>query len=109
MKELQKVTALIKEKQVPVASAGLLRPTEVVARLKKSVTHPVGIHTHTRAWKYYKVRPAPTSDHPERTKSEYCVYDALMKGYGYTEAWVRFLTKKLSDAEEYQRVTGSLP
>ena len=108
MESLRRVAALIKEKHVPVASSGLMKPSEVVDRLRECLPFRVTMHTHTRAWKAYKVRPGSDSNRPQETVSRYCLYDDLSKSYGYTEAWVEHLCKKLGDSGEYQRVTGAL-
>lgn len=102
---LRKVAALIKERHVPVASSGLMKPGEVVARLEECLPFRVSMHTHTRAWKAYEVRPGSDSERPRETVARYCLYDDLSKSYGYTEAWVEHLCRKLSDFEEYERVT----
>lgn len=106
MEELRQVTALIKEKRVPVASKGLIKPGEVVTRLNDCLPFRVTMHTHIKAWQHYEVRPKSGSKSPEKTKPEFCVYDHLMGGYGYTEAWISFLYRKLVDPEEFERITG---
>jgi hypothetical protein len=57
MEELEKVTALIREKRVPVVSSDLLKAGQVVKRLKQLVPFKITEHTHTCAWRHYKVRP----------------------------------------------------
>ena len=109
MDELRRVTAIIREKQVPVASKGLLKPKEVVSRVEESLPFKFTMDTHTRCWKHYKVRPPGDSTNPENTRAEFCIYDELAKGYGYTEAWVKYLCKKLAKPAEYQAVTGRAP
>jgi hypothetical protein len=109
MRELRQVTALIKEKRIPIASRGLMKPHQVVAKLKECVPFSVTMHTHTKAWQYYEVRPHAGGKSPERTKSQFCVYDELMEGYGYTDSWVSYLCRKLKDPEEYRRVTEQEP
>lgn len=109
MEELKKVAALIKERRVPIASEGLLKPGEVVDRLRECLPFEASMYTHTQAWKHYKVRPEGGSVKPEDTRSDFCVYDHLMGSYGYTEAWVGFLCRKLANPNEYLRVTGKQP
>lgn len=109
MSKLKQIATLIKDKRVPVVSKGLLRPGEVVERLEECLPFKVTMHTHTRAWQYYKVRPRSKTDQPEKTDAKYCVYDQLMGAYGYTEAWVKYLCRKLIDEHEYQKVTGQQP
>ena len=109
MEELRRVTALIREKTVPVASKGLLKPTAVVERVQRCLPFKFIMDTHTRCWKHYGVRPPTRSDHPENTRSDFCLYDELSESYGYTEAWVKYLCRKLADPDEYQAVTGRMP
>ena len=105
----RRVTALIRERQVPVANQGLLKPSAVVALVDERVPFNFSINTHTQCWKHYEVRPGADSEHPERTNADFCVYDELGSGYGYTDNWVNYLCRKLADPEEYEVVTGRSP
>ena len=109
MEELRRVTALIRQKTVPVASKGLLKPSAVVEQVQERLPFKFTQDTHTRCWKHYKVRPPGDSEQPENTRPEFCIFDELAKGYGYTEAWVKYLCRKLADAAEYEEVTGRAP
>jgi hypothetical protein len=100
---------MIREKHIPIANLGLYKPKEVVAELRDgNLNAKVDLHVHTRAWKYYKVRPSRGDGHPERTRPEYCLYDEN-EDYVYTKAWVDKLAKDLADPAEYQRVVGRRP
>ena len=109
MEALQSVTALIREKKVPVASKGLLKPKAVVARVKEVLPFKFTMHTHTQCWKHYGVRPPKDSENSENTKADFCIYDELAQDYGYTEAWVKYLCRKLAEPDEYQAVVGKPP
>lgn len=113
MDELRKVTALIKEKRVPVASSGLMKPGEVVDRLAKALPYQKSngqlMYIHTQAWKHYGVRPEAGSEKSHATRAEFCVYDELADTYGYTDAWVRYLEDKLTDPIEYRKITRKSP
>lgn len=111
MEGLRKLTALIKEKRIPIASKDLLRPTDVVDQIneRECIPFTFNMHRHTMAWKHYEVRPETGSETPHKTKSQFCVYDQLVGQYGYTEAWVKYLCRKLSDPDEYRTVTGQEP
>lgn len=111
--EIEKVPALIKLKQVPVANLGLIRPGVVAGKVKKALKGIIlkkrdltdcefSVDTHTRCWKKYEVRPENGSPEPEKTKSEYCVYDEANKMYLYTEKWVKFIIAKMKKAGEYE-------
>jgi hypothetical protein len=106
MQQLTKVVALLKEKQVPIVNADLIRPGQVVEMVGKHLSFPFKMHHHTSAWKYYKVLPDLQSARPEQTKSDYCVYDKAHRDYLYTQAWVKLLVKDLSDPKKYKDVTG---
>ena len=109
MEGLKKVAALIKEKHVQVASSGLMKPGEVVRKLAEGLPFQVTMHTHTQAWRVYGVRPGTDAEDPRDTRSQYCLYDDLSGSYGYTQAWVDYLRRKLSDPQEFERVTGAPP
>ena len=109
MEGLKKVAALIKDRHVPVASSGLMKPGEVVRKLAERLPFQVTMHTHTQAWRVYGVRPGTGAENPRNTRSQYCLYDDLSGSYGYTQVWVDYLRRKLSDPQEFERVTGAPP
>ncbi len=109
MNQLRQIAAIIKEKHIPVASSGLMRASDVVEKVNKCLPFEFKMVAHVKAWKYYAVRPPSGSDQPEITKTDFCIYDKMMRGYGYTEAWVKFLCRKLSNALEFRMVTGREP
>lgn len=106
---LQDLAVVTKPKRVAVASDDLLRPSEVVAAVSQQLPYRFTTDTHQRAWKYYKVRPATGSAEPEATDERYCRWDRLLRGYGYTNAWVRLLVKELKNPATYQTVVGFPP
>ncbi len=109
LERLEKLNVLIREKHIPIANLGLYKPGEVVQELQSRLTVLVDQHVHTRAWKYYEVRPPKGVDHPERTRPEYCVYDATHEDYVYTKAWIEKLSQALADPAEYERIVGRRP
>lgn len=106
---LQELAVVNKPKRVAVASHDLLRPSEVVSLVKERLPFRFTSDTHQRAWKYYRVRPATGSAEPEATDERYCRYDRLLRGYGYTHAWIDRLVEDLSDAARYREVAGFSP
>jgi hypothetical protein len=105
---LRKIIAMIREKQVPVANVNFMRPGQVVEAVQECLNFPFKMHHHTRAWKYYEIRPNSGSPKPEKTQSEYCVYDKAHRDYLYTPAWVTFLVRELSKPMKYEEVTGAV-
>jgi len=106
---IEQLAVVNKPRRVPVASDDLLRPTEVVNLVGERLPFRFRLDTHTRAWKYYAVRPATESAEPEATDERYCRWDRLLRGYGYTRAWVDKLVEELADASAYERVAGFQP
>jgi hypothetical protein len=107
--ELDRVVALIREKHVPVANMERWKPGEVVRRVKEKLPFHFSSDSHVKTWKHYKVRPESGTATPERTKTQYCVYDCAHKDYVYTSAWVDFLVSELSDPVRYREVLGKTP
>ncbi len=107
--ELQQIAVITKPRREAVASNDLLRVTEVVNLVNERLPFRFTTHTHTQAWHHYGVRPASDSSEPESTNPDFCRYDRLAKGYGYTSQWVEKLVKELSDPDVYERVTGIRP
>lgn len=109
LERLERLNVLIKEKHIPIANLDMLRPSEVVAELKRRLPFVIDLHVHTCAWKHYAVRPAKGDAHPERTKPQYCVYDTTHEDYVYTKAWTDRLAVELADPATYERVVGRSP
>jgi hypothetical protein len=107
--QLQDLAVVNKPKRVAVASDDLLRPSEVVSLVRERLPFRFTSDTHQRAWKHYRVRPATGAAEPEATDERYCRYDRLLRGYGYTRAWVDWLVEDLSDAARYEAVVGFSP
>ena len=112
-KQLGHVVAMIKFKSVPVLNPDTITPGAVVKKVQQGLGNPkiprglssidkFTVDTHTRCWKKYNVRPATGSTNPRETKPEFCVYDSLYGGYGYTQEWVDFLIKELKDENKFK-------
>lgn len=106
---LEKLNVLIKEKHIPIANLDLHKPTQVVAKVRPNVPYKVSVAAHTAAWQHFKVRPTAGALKPEVTDSKYCVYDAAHNDYLYTDAWIDKLSKELSQADNFQNITGVAP
>lgn len=106
---LQKITVVPKPKVIQVVGAELLRPTEVVNLVAARLPFRFTTNSHSRCWRHYRVRPPAGASEPASTDTEYCYWDKLSKGYGYTLAWVEKLVADLSDPKKYERVLGVPP
>ncbi len=107
--QLAEIGVATKRKITPVASDDLLRPTEVVNLVAERLPHRFTMHTHTRCWQHYSVRPVGGAGEPEATDSDFCRWDRLSRGYGYTKAWVNKLVREMSNEDTYEAVVGYAP
>jgi len=106
MQKLERVVALVKPKLVPVVNPGTLKPGGVAAKVAKALGIPFGPNRHAKCWRYYKVRPPWDSPEPAKCTTKYCQWDPVHGDYVYTEEWVQFLIRELSDPEKRKAVIG---
>ncbi len=109
LQRLEKLNVLIKEKHIPITNLDLLKPSQVVEKLQENLPYRINMHTHTEAWRFFGVRPVGDSPRPERTRSEYCMYDVVHGDYLYTKAWVNLLLRELRDEERFEEIVGQTP
>lgn len=107
--QVEQALTIVREKLIPVANLGALLPNQVVRRVATELGSRFTSHDHTVCWQHFEVRPAGGSPTPERTKPEFCRWDAAFERHTYTEAWVNYLVRKLSDATEHRRILGRDP
>lgn len=94
MKQHDSMIVAIKEKRVPVANQGRLKPKMVLSAIKKKTGITKNMTWHVDMWKKYKVRPDGNSKNPHKCRSEFCQYDDPHGDYVYTDQWVDFLIRK---------------
>ena len=102
-------TTGIKEKHIPVANLDCLKPSKVVEAVCEYLPFVFNMYHHTKAWRFFKVRPMPNTDTPTNTNAEFCVFDTAHGDYLYTDAWIEKLQKELSLAERFEEVTQTAP
>lgn len=103
MEAYKKHITLIKEKQVPVVNPGKLKAGKVALEVEKRINKKFSVSFHHPiAYKYYKVRP--TEMKADGCNITYCQFDDAHKDFVYTQEWIEFLVKKLSNNEEYNKV-----
>jgi len=110
VEKYEKMTALIKEKHVPVVNFGKFRPSDVAKMVAKAIApqKKFNVGHHTECWRYFKVRPPANSNNPAQCKTAFCQYDQVHKDYVYTEKWVQFLIDQLKDNAQYQKIFSKL-
>jgi hypothetical protein len=111
MKAVEKQIVAIKEKQVPVVNADLLKAKEVAKEVAGQLGKPFNLTHHFRASVRYRVRKEGASRTFDATgcDTRYCIPDSKHKDYGWTRAWVNLLVEKLADPGEYSAVTKRAP
>jgi hypothetical protein len=109
LERLTNLNVLIREKHIPIANLHRYKPGEVAAAVGAELPYEFNMAAHVRAWKCYGVRPPSGDGQPEKTISEYCVYDDVHEDYVYTKAWIDKLIRELSDPGKYQEVMGYAP
>ena len=104
------VQTITRKKLVPVQNMGKYKPGAVAHKVEDAlkVRFDAPSH-HTRAWKYYEVRPEWTASNHEATDERYCVWDEPHEDYLYTEAWVRKLIRDLANPQKFADVVGHAP
>ena len=100
---------IVREQQRGVVNMGYLKPGEATKRVAAQVPFVFNSHHFLQAGRRLGVRPPNGSPAPERTKEQFCIYDATHKDYVYTLGYVRHLVEKCSTEEGFVEVTGREP
>lgn len=110
MKTYEKLTTIIHEKNPPVSNKGLLKAGEAAEKVKKELTKFYGLKINfhhnnlLKCCEYYEVRPKKGDKNKENTKTNFCKYDAAHDDYLYTNDWVNFLVKQLTNKETFTSI-----
>ncbi len=92
------------EKRVVADSLYPYKPGQVCKLVSQKAKKKLSPHDHVIVAYQLKVRPKSTSQQPEITNKEYCIYHPLYKSYSYSEAWVERLCALVANDEEFKRV-----
>lgn len=99
---------IIREQKRAIVGYGLFKPREAERRVAAVLPFTFNNHHFKQPWSRKQIRP-PGYPNPEQTDEKYCIYDALSRSYGYTEAWVEWLVRHCSSEEGFKEVTGRKP
>jgi hypothetical protein len=69
-----------------VASKDVMRLGLVIGQVREKLPYRFTSDTHTRAWRFYGVRPPSAAADPTATNPTFCVWNQLSRGYGYTKS-----------------------
>jgi len=100
-------TVVVREQIRDVANADKMKPGEASRKIQDKIPFKFSVHSHfPKAWKNLQARPGGKTDHPERTRGDYCVYDRPHGDYLYTEAFIDKVAKECSSEDGFKRLTG---
>ena len=103
-------TVVVRERTRRVVNAGLLRPAEVARAVDARLPFRFGLYSHfPPMWRALDARPPRGSDHPERTREDYCIYDSSHRDYLYTPAFVDKVVSMLDTEAKWRKVFGHDP
>lgn len=94
-KEISTVLA----KRVPSDHLFPYKPKAVVQRVQKGTKNKFTTNDHSKAWKYFKARPASRSQNPHETDKSYCIYHKAHGDYTYNDAWIALLIESANKPE----------
>ncbi|MBB4853392.1 hypothetical protein HNP40_000758 [Mycobacteroides chelonae] len=97
---------IVREQQRGIGNLGLLKPHQVVERVAAKIPFDFNMDDFVQAWRRHDIRPPSKSDHPERTKEDFCRYDQPHKDYVYSEKWVKRLIDKLQTENGFLNFIG---
>jgi Protein of unknown function (DUF3644) len=103
-------TVVVRERTRRVVNAGLLRPAEVARAVEARLPFRFGLYSHfPPMWRILDARPPGGSDHPERTREDYCIYDSGHGDYLYTTTFVNRVVSLLDTEDKWRGVFGRDP
>lgn len=103
-------TVIVREQIREVVNANTVRATQAAQAIQDLIPFKFRPSTHVpRAWKALKARPAAGDTHPERTRTEYCVYDRAHGDYLYTQKFIEKVAEKTATAEDFRDFLGLEP
>jgi hypothetical protein len=103
-------TVIVREQIRDVVNADKMKPSEAAKKVQDRIPFKFSVHSHfRRAWRALEVRPPGGDPNPERTRSEFCVYDRPHQDYLYTQAFVDKVATKISTDEGFRELLGLDP
>jgi hypothetical protein len=82
-----------------------LRPKQVSDKVSRNINKRFDPYLHTKAYKFYKVRCLQKN--PKHQNNSFCGWMNGYDNYLYSDAWVDYLTEKLSYESEYNKLLSA--
>ncbi len=97
----------VKEKVLPY-DPYILRPREVAEQVAKAINNQFRPWPeHCKCWRYYGVR-GTYDEGKAKCNPKYCDYKEALDYFMYTQDWVDFLIKELSDSKKYNEIIKNI-
>ncbi len=81
-----------------------LRPKDVAEQVAKAINNTFRAQPeHVKCWRYYSVR-GTYDEGKAKCNPKYCDYKEALTYFMYTQEWVAFLIKELSDPNKYDEI-----
>lgn len=100
---------VVREQIRSVSNSDKLKPSQVASLVQEQSSFRIRVNHVVTAWKKLGCRPSGGDPNPERTKSQYCLYDKPHKDYVYTSVFVDRLTKAAEDSNSFREFFGVEP
>ncbi|MGH7205711.1 MAG: DUF3644 domain-containing protein [Nitrospiraceae bacterium] len=108
METYEKIVSLIKPAVIQVANPGKLKAGDVAKAVADATGRKFTASSHhSRAWRFYRIRPPNGDPRPEVTQTQYCQWDEAHRDYVYTDAWKKFLMSEMKDPTKYEHIMHS--
>jgi hypothetical protein len=93
-------------KKVSVSNLGHMKAKAAVEAVRREIPFSFNMQHFTDAYKLGNFRPPNDSLSPEKTRTDFVVYDDVHKDYTYTPTYVKHLVKSCSTASGFKATTG---
>ena len=85
----------------------ILRPKDVAEQVAKAINNTFRAQPeHVKCWRYYNVR-GTYKEGKAKCNPKYCDYKEALTYFMYTQEWVTFLIKELSDPDKYNEIIST--
>ncbi|MCU1673476.1 MAG: hypothetical protein JWN77_1589 [Frankiales bacterium] len=105
----RKGQVIVREQQRPVVNLGWVKPVEAARKVEAQIPYVFNRDHFRRSWKRGEVRPPTGSEHPERTKEQFCAYDEAHGDYVYSPVYIKYLAKHCATEDGFRETTGRVP
>lgn len=101
---------IVRDQIREVANADKLKPTAAADAIQAKIPFRFSVYSHfPRAWSALEARPKAGDAHPERTRSDLCVFDKPHRDYLYTTAFVDAVVARVGTVEGFREFIGLEP